>query len=287
MEHTSSINKIYPHNAQGILLECVRPVQHPHVNQDLTALVPGMSLKFHPEPAVAFVRSMEISCGNRVCKSEKGGGISSIKLKALQIEILFISQHRLQPLATNITGTFPVNRITHLHIVGRNTFGNRPGCPSGLEKPPDNLLPGTNLRKSPVAPLIKIDVKGLIQRRMNFVYRHFTRFKSRKRAQYKKKSPRFPKWECPTRNFAHGSGTTLRLPMSYAFSFPLFNQPGFKGHHTRNRARLISLLPLRARVPRAILRELRSPCNRRDGEAIHLRHLTAKRQDRTRERDLS
>ena len=199
MEHTSSINKIYPHNTQGILrVRSSGPASARESRSDCS--------RPWDEP--------EISCGTRVCKSEKGGGISSIKLKALQIEILFISQHRLQPLATNITGTFPVNRITHLHIVGRNTFGNRPSSPSSLEKPPDNLLPGTNLRKSPVAPLIKIDVKGLIQRRMNFVYRHFTRFKSRKRAQYKKKSPRFSKWECPTRNFAQGSGATLRLPMS-------------------------------------------------------------------------
>jgi hypothetical protein len=66
------------------------------VEQDLAGLIARMRLKFHAEPAVALVRSLEIASGDRVREREEARGIAPVFAQALEIELEFAIEHGLQ-----------------------------------------------------------------------------------------------------------------------------------------------------------------------------------------------
>ncbi len=160
-EEEGAITKIHAHDAERLLLQRGFCIEHPHVHHDLARLVMEAALELDPHPAVTFVAAAKAAGHDRIGKGEEGGVIRSLLPEALDDEIKLAIEHRLEPAARNVAIRAPVDRVAHLHVVGRHALGDRAGGAADPEKPAHHLLPGADLGKSAIPAWIEVDLEGL------------------------------------------------------------------------------------------------------------------------------
>ena len=157
MQVEAAVDQVHPDDAQGFLLAYRLPVEHAHMDEDLRRIGPRLRLKPNPEPAVALGAAR----GYGVGKHEESRPGPSARLQPLQQQAILVIQHRLEPPPAHVTLRRPVDRVAHRHVVRRDRLGDRTRRPAHPEKPARYFLAGPDLRKSPVAPRIQVDLQRL------------------------------------------------------------------------------------------------------------------------------
>ena len=132
------------------------------MNENLARFIARAGLELDAHPAVAFIFPFETAGDHGVGKREKSGVVAAFIAQALDVELEFPLQHRLQPRTGNVAVAPSVNRIADNHVVGRNAFGD--GSRSGAypEKPAHHLLTGADFGESAVPSGIEVDLQGLV-----------------------------------------------------------------------------------------------------------------------------
>ena len=74
----------------------------------------------------------------------------------------FLLEHRLQPLAADITLGLSIQRVAHAHVIRRDCLRHRPGRPADGEKPSRHFLPAADLGKSSVGARVEIEFQRLV-----------------------------------------------------------------------------------------------------------------------------
>src|SRR6266699_3299675 len=157
----SSSDSINSHDAERFLLQRRLRVEHPQVHHDLARLIVDAALEFNPHPAVEFMAAAVASRHHCIGKGEERSVIAALFGEPLHIKIELAVEHRLQPLARDITLRVPIDSVTHFHVVSRHALRDRPRRPADAEKPTHHLLPGADLRERPVPARIEIDLQRL------------------------------------------------------------------------------------------------------------------------------
>ena len=153
-----AIKQVHADNPERLLLPDVLLVQHPHVNENFRGLHPGLVLKADAHPAVAFFAPRRDCIGEH----KKSGLGAALFIQSLQQQIIFIIEHGAQTLAADIAIGRPVNGVADSHVVSGDCLGHRAGRAAGPEKPPRDLLPGSDLRKSAIALRILVNALRLL-----------------------------------------------------------------------------------------------------------------------------
>ena len=79
VEEEGPIEQIHPNDAEGFLLSLIFTVEHAHVKDDLTVFVPGMGLKLHADPSMAFVIALIGARLHGIGEGKEGGGIPALR----------------------------------------------------------------------------------------------------------------------------------------------------------------------------------------------------------------
>ena len=102
--------------------------------------------------------------GDRVGKNKKSAFIAARLVEPLQKQIKFQIKHRLQTLAADVTFGLAVNRVTHRHVVGRNSLGDSARRLADVKKPARHFLPRADFGERAVFFRVQIDVERLLVR---------------------------------------------------------------------------------------------------------------------------
>ena len=174
-EEKSPVEQIHADNPQGLLLQGVLRVQHPHVQDDLAVLVARILLETDSHPAVTFVGAQVVAGGNGVGKGEEGGRVAPALLQAVEGQFVLVVEHRIQPRPEDIAIARAVDGVADGHVVSRNALGDRAGRAAHVKEPPHHLLPGANLGKSAIAALVEVDGQRFVVGAQNLM-RHGRRY---------------------------------------------------------------------------------------------------------------
>ena len=123
-----------------------------------------LGLKSDAEPALAVRLMGKTVRGHRVGKDEKGGFVAARFVQALQQQVKFVIEHRLQALAADVPVRWPVNRVADRHVVGGHGLGHRAGRAADVEKPAGHFLAGADFGERAVFGGVEIDLKRLLRR---------------------------------------------------------------------------------------------------------------------------
>src|SRR4029434_5855345 len=122
-----AVTKVHAYNAERLLLGRCFFVEHAYVHDDLAGLIVCAALEFYSHPAVALV-SPAIAPGHYgIGESEERSVIAALRPEALDVELKFVIEHRLQPVARNVAVRVSVDGVAHLHVVSRHALCDRAG----------------------------------------------------------------------------------------------------------------------------------------------------------------
>ena len=152
-----AVEQVDPDDAERFGLRRVVVVEHAHVQDDLARLVARMSLELHAHPAVTFVRAPEALRGHGVGEREKRRRLAARFLQPLDVQLILVVEHRLEPRAVHVTLGVAVDRVTHRHVVGGDALGDRPGSRAGAKEPAHDLLSCPDLGERPVTTRIEVN----------------------------------------------------------------------------------------------------------------------------------
>ena len=158
----SPVEQVDTDDSDRLLLQRRLGVEHVDVQNDLARLVAGMRLKLQPHPSVALVVPLIAAGHNGVGEGEKRRSIASTVTQPVDIELILVVEHRLQPTHRYVPIGFAVDGVAHGHVVGRYGLGDRPGGTPYPEKPSGDLLARPDLRDRPVPPRIQVDPQRLL-----------------------------------------------------------------------------------------------------------------------------
>src|SRR5579863_2099611 len=127
------------------------------MQHDLAGLAHGLGLKSNSQPAVGFVRALEVDGRHRVREDEESRLVAAARRKALEQEAVFVIQHQLQALVGHVPWRLPIDRIAEYHVVGRNRLRDGPRGAARMEELARDFLPGADLRKCTVKWPVEVD----------------------------------------------------------------------------------------------------------------------------------
>src|SRR5206468_3763991 len=145
-------------------------VQHAHVHHDLAGLIVGAALKLYAHPAVALAGAAIAPRHDGIGESEERRVIAALRGEPFYVEIKFVVEHCLQPIARNVAVDVTVDGVAHLHVISRDAFRDRPGGAADPEKPANYFLPRADLGKRAVPARIDIDLQRLGMGIEDFVF---------------------------------------------------------------------------------------------------------------------
>jgi branched-chain amino acid transport system substrate-binding protein len=157
-----SVNQIYPHDANGLLLLKVLSVQHPHVNDDFVRFLAWAALESDAHPAVGFVVTAKTASRHGIGKGEKSAFYTDLLIQPLHEQFIFVIEHAAETIPTNVATRGTVDRVAKSHVIGRNGLRHGTGSASDGKKSARNLLSGSDLGKCPVDGRLHIDLKSLL-----------------------------------------------------------------------------------------------------------------------------
>src|SRR5262245_55556303 len=103
MRIKGAVDQVDADDAESFLLVVDLLVEHSHVQEDLRWLAAGFCLESDAYRAVGFVLPFETAGGNRIGKSEGRVLIAARLVQSLQDQVVFIIEHRAQPLPAYVT----------------------------------------------------------------------------------------------------------------------------------------------------------------------------------------
>lgn len=71
VQEKSGVQQIDSYNPQGLLLQAVLMIKHPHMDVYLAIFIARVGLEFHTHPAVAFVGAVIVACRYGIGEGEK------------------------------------------------------------------------------------------------------------------------------------------------------------------------------------------------------------------------
>jgi hypothetical protein len=80
-----------------------------------------------------------------------------------------VLKHFFKPLERDVPAGLAVDRVAEGHVVGRHGFGDRASRPTDPEEVSSDLLPGTDLCKRSVEPVVEVDSEGFFSHRIDRV----------------------------------------------------------------------------------------------------------------------
>jgi hypothetical protein len=124
-------------------------------------LIVRAALEFDSHPPVEFMAAAVASRHHCIGKGEERSVITALLGEPLHIKIELAVEHRLQPLARDITLRVSIDSVTHFHVVSRHALRDRARRAADTEKPAHHLLPGADLSERSVPARIEIDLQRL------------------------------------------------------------------------------------------------------------------------------
>jgi len=113
-------------------------------------------------PTVGLVLPLETLGRHGGGEGKELGGRAALAFEAFDQERVLMIEHRDQTLAAHIPIALAINRVTHRHVVRGDGLGDGAAGSADPEKPPRNLLTGTNLGEDAVLGRVEVDLKGLL-----------------------------------------------------------------------------------------------------------------------------
>ena len=151
------VDQIDAERAQRLLvLDALRTVQG-DVEVDLRRFGARVVLEADADPALAVGLVRVAARGHRIGECEKGRGRTALYVELLDHQLEFMRQHLREALAADVARRVAVHRITDLHVVGRDRFGEGAGGTAHPEEPARGLLPRPNLGNGAVLMRVHVD----------------------------------------------------------------------------------------------------------------------------------
>ena len=104
-----AVDDVDADDAQGLLLEHVLPVPHPHVQEDVARLRVGLGLEPDAHPAVGLVVALEVLGRDRVGEDEEGGVLAAGGREALDQQLVFMVEHEPEAFAGHVPGGLAID----------------------------------------------------------------------------------------------------------------------------------------------------------------------------------
>ena len=79
VEEEGPVEQVHPDDTERLLLRLVLAVEHAHVKDDLAVFVPGVGLKLHADPSMAFVVALIGARLHGIGEGKEGGGIPALR----------------------------------------------------------------------------------------------------------------------------------------------------------------------------------------------------------------
>src|SRR5947208_4536934 len=127
------------------------------MHQDLARLIVGAALKLDSHPAVALVSAAITPRHDGIGESEERSVIAAFRSQSLDVEPEFVVEHRLEPVARNVSVNVPVDGVAYFHVVSRHALGDGSRGAADPEKPAHHFLARADLGKGAVPARIEID----------------------------------------------------------------------------------------------------------------------------------
>jgi len=119
---------------------------------------------------VAFVSAAITPRHHGIGESEEGSVIAAFRSQSLDVEPEFVVEHRLEPVARNVSVNVPVDGVAYFHVVSRHALGDRPRSAADPEKPAHHFLARADLGKGAVPARIEINPERLGMRVERFLF---------------------------------------------------------------------------------------------------------------------
>ena len=152
VEEERAVEQVDADDADRLLLQRCLDVEHPDVQDDLAGVVPGMGLELEPHPPVALVVALEAAGHDGVGEGEERGRVAPLVAESLEVQLVFVVEHRLQATGRDVSVDFAVDGVAHGHVVGGYGLGDRSRGPADPEEPPGHLLSRPDLGHGAVPP---------------------------------------------------------------------------------------------------------------------------------------
>ena len=157
-----AVEQVDADDPERLLLHRRFDVEHPEVEDDLARLITGMGLELHPHPPVTLVAPLVAAGHHGVGEREERGGVAAQVAEPVEVEAVLVIEHRLEPRRRHVTVGLAVHGVAHCHVVCRHRLGDGPRRAPDTKEPPDDLLPGPDLRHRPVPTGIEVYPERLL-----------------------------------------------------------------------------------------------------------------------------
>ena len=140
------------------------------MHHDLARLIVGAALELDSHPAVALVSAAITPRHHGIGESEERSVIAALRSQSLDVEPEFVVEHRLEPVARNVSVNVPVDGVAYFHVVSRHALCDRPRSAADPEKPAHHFLSRADLGKGAVPARIEINPERLGMRVERFLF---------------------------------------------------------------------------------------------------------------------
>ena len=165
------MDQVHAEPPHRVLLQGIRGVEHPDVQEDVAGLRPHGMLETQAHPGVAFVATLEGAGRRGVGEDEEPRPVTPHAVEPLVKESVLMVEHLLDPLPRNIPLRLAVDGIADGHVVGRNRLRHGARRAAYGEEPTGHLLAGADLGEVAVDGVVEIDGKGPLCRRIDGLHR--------------------------------------------------------------------------------------------------------------------
>ena len=158
--HERRVDHVHAQPADRLLLERVRGVEQPDVEDEVARLGPAGVLEPDRHPAVAVVAAREGTGRDRVGEGEEPCPLAAGEVEPLPQERELVVEHLLDALPRHVPWRLAVDRVAEGHVVGRHGLGDRARGPTDREEPAGHLLAGADLGERAVDLGVEIEREG-------------------------------------------------------------------------------------------------------------------------------
>ena len=155
------VQQIHPEHAEGFLLLLGGGVHQVDVEQHVAGIAPGLGLEAQPDPPVLLVVAFVIARGDGVGEREEARPGATRRPQTLGHQLVFVVEHRQQPLARDIARPGAVGVVADRLVVGADRLCDGAGGGADGEEPPCDLLPRADLGEAAVDRSLEVDRQRL------------------------------------------------------------------------------------------------------------------------------